>query len=88
MGTFFMSTPKIEYKNRYKRYSIMQVQIRNLQWRASGYFFRMGIPKDLQNHFDGKREIVKSLKTKDSNFAVIKAHEIAEVYNFQFRATY
>lgn len=64
----------------------MQVQIRNLQRRASGYFFRIGIPKDLQNCYEGKREIVKSLKTKDSNFAVIKAHEIAEVYKRQFHA--
>lgn len=62
----------------------MQIQIRHLQRRGNVFFFRIRVPEDIQNHFGGKREIVKSLKTNNSNLAVIKAHEIAEIYKRQF----
>ena len=64
----------------------MQVQIRNVQRRGNSFFFRLTIPKDLQHHYNGQKEISLTLETSDSFCAFTKAGELRKEYKKQFRS--
>lgn len=61
--------------------SVSYLQQRN----TSGlYYYRRAIPSPLRHHYNGKRELVFSLKTKDLNQASQKAQELALQHNNEF----
>ncbi|MBV8273235.1 MAG: hypothetical protein JO067_13265 [Cupriavidus sp.] len=45
--------------------------------RESTYYFRRKIPGDLLGHYPGKREIVRSLRTKDHDEAARIARRVS-----------
>ena len=55
----------------------MKVQYPYLYKRGSRYYFRMGVPKHLQGHFQCT-EIIKSLKTQDQHEALQVCMSLAE----------
>ncbi|VGO11876.1 hypothetical protein PDESU_00423 [Pontiella desulfatans] len=63
----------------------MQVKIRNVQQRGNSFFFRLSIPKELQVHYNGQKEIYKTLEAFDSFCAVSKASELRARYKEEFR---
>jgi hypothetical protein len=49
----------------------------NIQKRGSVYYFRRRIPNDLLDHYEGKREIVRSLGVKDRAEATVRARKVS-----------
>lgn len=49
----------------------------NIQKRGSVYYFRRRIPNDLLDHYEGKREIVRSLGVKDRAEATMRARKVS-----------
>ncbi|MGB5855445.1 MAG: tyrosine-type recombinase/integrase [Oceanisphaera sp.] len=68
------------------RIGAFSVSVSYLQQRnTSGlYYYRRAIPSPLRHHYNGKRELVYSLKTKDLNAASQKAQELALQHNNEF----
>ncbi|WP_370276949.1 tyrosine-type recombinase/integrase [Pontibacterium sp.] len=62
------------------------VTVKYLKQRPSGlYFFRKGIPVDLREYYEGKRELVYSLQTKNEAEAVKRVQRLSKQYEDQFR---
>lgn len=62
------------------------VSVSYLQQRSNTglYYYRRAIPAPLRRHYNGKRELVFSLRTKDLNQASQKAQELALQHNNEF----
>lgn len=54
--------------------------------RGKSYSFRIAIPKRLRHHFNGRREIVAALGTRDYDLAKAKALKLAHEYKTRFLA--
>jgi|GEM_PF-3131441 len=60
-------------------------KIKYLVQRDGGlYYFRMVVPQDLREYFDGRTEIVKSLKTKSFDVAVVRLESLSAQYKNKF----
>lgn len=63
----------------------LSISTQYLQLRGSKYQFRIRVPKHLARHYDGKREIRKSLSTSDPATAVKLAEVQAQRYLAEFK---
>jgi integrase len=63
----------------------LSISTQYLQLRGSKYQFRIRVPKHLARHYDGRREIRKSLGTSDSTTAVRQAEALAQRYLAEFK---
>lgn len=62
----------------------MRVELRHVQRRGNSLFFRMEIPSEVREHFGGKSEINKTLRTSDPYIAFQKASLLSSSYQEQF----
>lgn len=54
--------------------------------RSATYYFRISIPRDIRSSFDGRKEIVQSLRTKERSEAKAKVHLLAHKYFQMFHS--
>lgn len=62
----------------------MKVNLRHVQRRGDGFFFRMAIPSELQKFYRGRKEISQSLRTQNPFELQQMAFQLAAFYRQQF----
>jgi integrase len=62
----------------------VRILVNYLQKRGNRYFFRLAIPADVRQHYDGRREVTKALGTEDQLVAAPEALKMGESYLAEF----